>query len=272
MQTHLLNIPINILVIIDKYLSKKPERYLGKNINTKLSVWEYLVMVNKNANKICFDNCYKISDKMLSKSYTPISISNYKESLKIYRALSFEKEPIKYILYYNVVTCSYYNTINRVWEVYRSNVSGLGNDDECILKLLGLLTSSIYTDWFNTITEIDNKCWNYFSNFLENIFDICLPCPKIGDKVVCNYKLKYPEILVNLTAYSYMPYKPSDMYMILTKEHINVKNIKSLVVDNIDKHIYYCYHYDDCCGERIIDSIDEDLYIYQEQLDKIVNC
>ena len=55
----------------------------------------------------------------------------------------------------------------------------------------------------------------------------------------------------------------------MTLDHLHTNDIKNIVVENLDCHIYYCYHYDDYFGEQVIDSVDDDIYIYREQLKKI---
>ena len=276
MTINLLDIHINLLITMDCYLPKQIEWYQGKKCTNKINLWEYLVAVDKRANKLCKKYCYEVSSKLLNDTITPMSQDNYQDSLEIYRTLILHPKgsPILYLLNYDVVIDTYYNINGVKWEAY-SLANHHQSSNDYLLKLLGLIYTSVTLDYDTefqvNILSVNTKLWYYYHNLIHNIFDISISIPKVGDRIICCYKLKYPEIQVYDTKNSYAIYPANNLYLTMTFAHLNTKDIKNIVIKNLDRHIYYCYHYDDYFGEQVIDSIDDDINIYREQLEKIYN-
>ena len=135
--------------------------------------------------------------------------------------------------------------------------------------VVGTTSPLVYREFQDHVLSVDTTLWYYYHNIIHNIFNINLSIPKVGDRIICCYKLKYPEIQVYATKHSYSIYPSNNLYITMTLDHLHTNDIKNIVVENLDCHIYYCYHYDDYFGEQVIDSVDDDIYIYREQLKKI---
>ena len=276
MVINLLDIHINLLITIDSYLPNQDEWSQGIIWPTKINLWEYLVAVDKRANKLCKKYCYETSSKLLRDTSTPMVHENYQDALEIYRTLTLHPKvsPILYLLKYHVIIDKYYNINGVKWEAY-SLANHHQSSNDYFLKLLGLIYTSVILDhdrdreFQDHVLSVDTTLWYYYHNIIHNIFNISLSIPKVGDRIICCYKLKYPEIQVYATKHSYAKYPSNNLYITMTLEHLHTNDIKNIVMENLDRHIYYCYHYDDYFGEQVLDSVDDDIYMYRDQLKKI---
>ncbi len=275
MPQNLLDIPTHILVAIDNYLPKNIEWLRGVNITRQINIWEYLVGLNRKANQISLNYCYHQCVKILTSTPTPMTNNNYQESLKIYRSIITSKHPVLYIMKYHVTLDSYLKKGGQVWECY-SDQNFHQSMNDYIIKILGMMGTCLETEMDSNkdyyplyIKGIDMEKWEFYHQILMTIFGINLSKPKVGDSIICEYILKYPEVCISKTTGSYAIYTLYYLDLLLTREQLKQEKIKQIVLDNIDNHIYHCYYYDDCCGELVLDSIDNDLAIYKEKIKNI---
>ncbi len=269
----LLSFPSHLYQIINGYLLKTPHNFGQKRHFQRQCLWEYLYLLNRQANRLSLDACFRFCSQVFRNTLTPLKPEYYPDSLKIYSQLLFKKTGrVKYLVYYDLVTDVYWRKQERIWEIYEETQIAKVQDETWI-KLLGLLTSSLVYEYNQEgqgeITDIETNTWNYFSALLTDASGIRLEMPKVGDLIVCHYVLKYPEVLVALTPGCYSTYPLNGMEIVLTPGLISGLFQGQLVnplISNLNHHIYNCYHYDDCFGEQILDSIDPELDEYQTAL------
>jgi hypothetical protein len=270
------NLPLPILQFISEFLLYKSEIcWKGIDQNPKMCLLEYLVTLNSFNKQFAINYAKQFINTYKNIKHIGWFINNPNNTdyLKIHRCIHLnDEEPIKYIINY---TFNQYNfLIDRghpnklsIWEPYPSLFNSKKN---FLIKLLALLTSCLELDhndyYISTIININDTKWDIFSNILKTEYNILLDKPKRKDKLTILYSLKYMDFTIKTKSHIGIPYSGNHLQVGLTSNQLRNDVIKNSVRNNLKYIISKSYHYDDCFGERILDSVDPDIDEYKNIL------
>ena len=271
------NLPLPIFQFISEFLLYKSEIcWKGIDQNPKMCLLEYLVTINSFNKQFAINYAKQVINTYKNIKHIGWFINHpiNTDYLKIHRCIHLnDEEPIKYIINY---TFNQYNFLidnplskNKlsIWEPYPSIFNSKKN---FLIKLLALLTSCLELDhndyYISTIISINDTKWDIFSNILKIEYNILLDKPKINDELAILYSLKYMDFTIKTKRGTGIPYSCNHLQVGLTSNQLRNDAIKNSVINNIKYIISKSYHYDDCFGEQILDSVDSDIDEYKNIL------